>query len=133
MDETLLHSDERTSEITNHTINDLVDRGMLFSYATARSFHTAHKATKGLNAKIPLMIYIWTDIRFIRLFMRLSLVRNNFLLLTNEIRQGCRNTSTQENHCERWIAFGDGRNDIDLFEIADEVYAVAKWLLNNFA
>lgn len=73
MDETLLHSDERTSEITNHTINDLVDRGMLFSYATARSFHTAHKATKGLNAKIPLMIYIWTDIRFIRLFMRLSL------------------------------------------------------------
>ncbi|MGN1142137.1 MAG: HAD hydrolase family protein [Oliverpabstia sp.] len=31
------------------------------------------------------------------------------------------------------MAFGDGRNDIDLFEIADEAYAVVKWLLNNFA
>lgn len=57
LDGTLLRSDETTSELTNEIINELVDQGMLFSYATARSFHTSHKVTKGLNAKIPLIIY----------------------------------------------------------------------------
>ena len=27
--------------------------------------------------------------------------------------------------CDRVIAFGDGKNDIDMFEIADEGYAVS--------
>lgn len=27
--------------------------------------------------------------------------------------------------CEKLIAFGDGKNDIDMFQIADESYAVA--------
>ena len=26
--------------------------------------------------------------------------------------------------CDRVVAFGDGRNDIDMFELADEAYAV---------
>lgn len=26
--------------------------------------------------------------------------------------------------CEKIVAFGDGKNDIDMFEIADEAYAV---------
>lgn len=57
LDGTLLQSNERTSEYTNNIINELVERGMLFSYATARSFETSHKATIGLNANIPLIIY----------------------------------------------------------------------------
>lgn len=57
LDGTLLRSNETTSEYTNETINKLVDEGMIFSYATARSFQTSHKVTKGLNAKIPLIIY----------------------------------------------------------------------------
>lgn len=57
LDGTLLHSDEKTSDYTNRTVNELVERGMLFSYATARSFQTSHKVTRGLNAKIPLIIY----------------------------------------------------------------------------
>ncbi len=57
LDGTLLRSNETTSDYTNRTINELVDSGMLFSYATARSFQTSHKVTKGLNAKIPLIIY----------------------------------------------------------------------------
>lgn len=57
LDGTLLQSDERTSDFTNAAINRLVGSGMLFSYATARSYETARKVTRGLNAKIPLIIY----------------------------------------------------------------------------
>lgn len=57
LDGTLLRSNERTSEYTNMVINELVDRGILFSYATARSYITAKKVTKGMDAKIPLIVY----------------------------------------------------------------------------
>lgn len=57
LDGTLLRSDEITSEYTNRVINSLTDKGMIFSYATARSFVTAQKVTKGLTAKIPLIVY----------------------------------------------------------------------------
>ncbi len=57
LDGTLLHSDQRTSTFTNETINRLVNEGMLFSYATARSYHTARKVTAGLSAKFPLIVY----------------------------------------------------------------------------
>ena len=57
LDGTLLRSNEVTSEYTNQVINSLVDQGMIFSYATARSLITAKKVTKGINAKIPLIVY----------------------------------------------------------------------------
>lgn len=57
LDGTLLRSDEITSKYTNRVINSLTDKGMIFSYATARSFITAQKVTKGLTAKIPLIVY----------------------------------------------------------------------------
>lgn len=57
LDGTLLQSDEQTSAYTNDTINSLVEKGMLFSYATARSLITAKKVTRGLEAKIPLIVY----------------------------------------------------------------------------
>ena len=57
LDGTLLRSDESTSEYTNKTVNALVEKGMIFSYATARSLITAKKVTNGLNAKIPLIVY----------------------------------------------------------------------------
>ena len=57
LDGTLLRSDQRTSEYTNKVINSYVNQGMLFSYATARSLITAKKATKGIEAKIPLIVY----------------------------------------------------------------------------
>lgn len=57
LDGTLLHSDEKTSDFTNQAINQLGEKGMLFCYATARSYQTSHKVTAGLNAKIPLIIY----------------------------------------------------------------------------
>lgn len=57
LDGTLLRNNERTSSFTNSVINDLTERGMLFSYATARSLITAQKATAGILAKIPLIVY----------------------------------------------------------------------------
>ncbi|MBO7425208.1 MAG: HAD family hydrolase [Clostridiales bacterium] len=57
LDGTLLRSDEKTSEYTNRVVNSLTDKGILFSYATARSWITARKVTKGIDAKIPLIVY----------------------------------------------------------------------------
>ncbi len=57
LDGTLLRSNETTSEYTSQVINSLVDKGMIFSYATARSLITAKKVTKGIHVKIPLIVY----------------------------------------------------------------------------
>ena len=57
LDGTLLNSQQQTSTYTNQTIEKLVDQGMLFSYATARSYYSAKPSTKGLSAKIPLILY----------------------------------------------------------------------------
>ena len=57
LDGTLLRSDETISDYTNAIIQELVAKGMIFSYATARSFQTSKKVTKGLSAKIPLIVY----------------------------------------------------------------------------
>lgn len=57
LDGTLLRSNEVTSDYTNEVINRLTSEGMLFSYATARSLVTAKKVTKGIEAKLPLIVY----------------------------------------------------------------------------
>jgi len=57
LDGTLLKSDITLSSYTCETINALAARGMLFSYATARSYSTASKVTQGLNARLPLIVY----------------------------------------------------------------------------
>ncbi|MBD5456131.1 MAG: HAD family hydrolase [Lachnospiraceae bacterium] len=57
LDGTLLRSNERTSEYTNTVINSFTKKGMIFSYATARSLITAQKAAQGINVKIPLIVY----------------------------------------------------------------------------
>lgn len=57
LDGTLLRRDETLSRFTIDTINDLVERGMIFSYATARSLVTASKVTAGLSTNIPVIIY----------------------------------------------------------------------------
>lgn len=57
LDGTLLRSNETISDYTSEVINRMTGQGMLFSYATARSIHTAKKVTEGLHAKIPLIVY----------------------------------------------------------------------------
>lgn len=57
LDGTLLRNDQKTSEYTNQIINKLVRKGVLFSYASARSFLTAKKVTAGISAQIPMIAY----------------------------------------------------------------------------
>lgn len=62
LDGTLLKNDQTLSDFTVSTINSLVEGGMLFSYATARSFYTAGKITERLKGNIPVIVYNGTFI-----------------------------------------------------------------------
>lgn len=229
LDGTLLRGDGATSEYTNNVINRLTDRGMIFSYATARSLITAKKVTKGIDAKIPLIVYngafvidnVTEEIMIANFFddsvcelldvlfanniypivyayiegkerfsfvpelctvgmkkfinSRNGDVRTNIVNTTNDLKTGdifyitcidepeklkpiydkykdiyhcvyqtdiytneqwleimplsaSKSNATKQlqslHKCEKLIVFGDGKNDIDMFESADEGYAV---------
>ncbi|MBQ8821963.1 MAG: HAD family hydrolase [Lachnospiraceae bacterium] len=229
LDGTLLRSNEATSEYTNNVINSLTDRGIFFSYATARSLITAKKVTRGINAQIPLIVYngafvidnvteeilignyfdesvyklldelfannvypivyayiegkerfsfvseLCTDGMKKFLYSRSGDIRTNSVNTTDELKMGdifyvtcidepeklepiydkykdifhCvyqTDIYTKEQWleimplaasksnairqlkallgCEKLVVFGDGKNDIDMFELADESYAV---------
>lgn len=62
LDGTLLHSNAELSKFTAATVNSLVDRGMIFSYATARSYHSASKVTAELTERIPVIVFNGTFI-----------------------------------------------------------------------
>ena len=57
LDGTLLRNDKTISKEASDILNRLISEGMAFSYATARSFHTASKATSGLKAAFPVIVY----------------------------------------------------------------------------
>ena len=62
LDGTLLTREQILSEFTVDTINSLVERGMMFSYATARSVYTAGVITRRLRGNIPVIVYNGTFI-----------------------------------------------------------------------
>ncbi|QUC67185.1 HAD family hydrolase [Aristaeella hokkaidonensis] len=57
LDGTLLNRQDRVSPFSISTINNLVENGMLFTYATARSLISASKVTEGLSTNIPVIAY----------------------------------------------------------------------------
>ena len=57
LDGTLLNRQDRISPFSVRVINELVDKGLLFTYATARSLVSASKVTEGLSTKIPVIAY----------------------------------------------------------------------------
>lgn len=57
LDGTLLTSQKNISEYTKRTINDLIEDGMIFTYATARSLSSASKAVEGIHFKTPIVAY----------------------------------------------------------------------------
>ncbi len=57
LDGTLLNRQDRISPFSVRVINELVDKGLLFTYATARSLVSASKVTEGLSTEIPVIAY----------------------------------------------------------------------------
>lgn len=57
LDGTLLTKDERVSEYSRDRLNRLIERGLLFTYATARSYESATRAVAGLNIDVPVALY----------------------------------------------------------------------------
>ena len=53
LDGTLMRPDEKLSAYTVRTINELVEQGLPFTYATARSIESARKITGELKLKLP--------------------------------------------------------------------------------
>lgn len=57
LDGTLLDGSSRISAQSLAIINDLVEQGLLFTYATARSLVSARVAAQGLSTKVPVIAY----------------------------------------------------------------------------
>lgn len=55
LDGTLMRNDKTLSDYTIRTINSLIDRGMVITYATARSFHSAWEITKDIHFSVPVI------------------------------------------------------------------------------
>ncbi len=62
LDGTLLRHDESISDFTANAINALVENGLNFTFATARSFYSASKMVKKLNLQIPAVTFNGTFI-----------------------------------------------------------------------
>ena len=57
LDGTLLRSDQTLSEYTCSVIERIVEAGVHFSYATARSIDTAARVTRGIRVDIPVIVH----------------------------------------------------------------------------
>ena len=57
LDGTLLNRQSRLSPFTQQALNRLLEKGMLFTFATARSWHSAHVAAQGLSPSLPWIIH----------------------------------------------------------------------------
>lgn len=57
LDGTLLNRQERLSERTVELLNSLIQKGLHFSYATARSLSSAARATQGIMPVAPVVLY----------------------------------------------------------------------------
>lgn len=57
LDGTLLTREEKVSSYSCERINRLIENGMLFTFATARSVLSAENAVKGLNVNLPVVLY----------------------------------------------------------------------------
>lgn len=62
LDGTLLSSEQTLSDFTTKTVNALTEKGMIFSYATARSYATAAPLTRAITSNIPVIVFNGTFI-----------------------------------------------------------------------
>ena len=57
LDGTLLNQKQELSHFTCRTLNALIQKGVPFTYATARSLTTAKEVTQGLDIQLPVVVY----------------------------------------------------------------------------
>ena len=57
LDGTLLNQEARLSAYTAETLNLLIEEGLPFTYATARSVHSARIVAAGLQTRLPVITY----------------------------------------------------------------------------
>ncbi|HEX2938028.1 MAG TPA: HAD family hydrolase [Ruminiclostridium sp.] len=57
LDGTLLNKSAKVSDFTENAVNNLIEKGMQFSYATARSLSSASVITAKLNINMPVIVY----------------------------------------------------------------------------
>lgn len=57
LDGTLLTSEQKLSPLTEAVLNEVLDAGICFSFATARSAITARKVTAGIRVNFPMVVY----------------------------------------------------------------------------
>lgn len=57
LDGTLLNTNDKINPFSIKVINELVEKGMIFTYATARSLVSASVVTKGLSTNLPVIAY----------------------------------------------------------------------------
>ncbi len=60
LDATLLNSKAKITPETVRIINSLMEKGLLFTFATARSAETALRVTEGLHRSVPIIVYTGT-------------------------------------------------------------------------
>ena len=56
LDGTLLNKETKLTDYTINELNKLIDDGLMFTYATARSFYSSSVVTSGLNIKYPVIL-----------------------------------------------------------------------------
>lgn len=103
LDSTLLRSDATMSPFTRDTLNALAEKGMLFSYATARSAKTASKVTEGLKGDIPIIVYTGT---FIMENSTHNIILGNFM--TDSEVQAVKDAVNKYSMCPITYAYVDG-------------------------
>lgn len=64
LDGTLLGPQGRVTDFTARVINRLVDRGVRFTYATARSLYSSGAVTQGLTKRLPVVLYNGAFVRW---------------------------------------------------------------------
>lgn len=64
LDGTLLGPQGRVTDFTAWVINRLVDRGVRFTYATARSLYSSGAVTQGLTKRLPVILYNGAFVRW---------------------------------------------------------------------
>lgn len=76
LDGTLLRNDETISPFTAGVINELCEKGVSFSFATARSLVTTRKVTSSIKNSLPVIVYNGT---FIMENQRGEILHSSFL------------------------------------------------------